>query len=214
MAKNLLVVFTQIDRLCHTIICVQQHFSTEIDYTFFLKLLSMANSTPPWQPWRQRANPTCKQISQGLQGPPGLRRTRPPPCLHPHSDERKHAWNTWPGHNLLLTLHLNTSRKVINHKAKRLCQNHNISRTMKGVQLVSISSKVLARTNKIGKLNAPANHSRTFPQSESARTYTHHPPLCKTANLWGPGPVNFCQKNENTAARNWRCRRTSCNRPS
>ena len=31
--ENFVVVFTQIDRLCHTIIFFQQHFNTEIDYT-------------------------------------------------------------------------------------------------------------------------------------------------------------------------------------
>ena len=82
MANNLWVVFTQIDCL-------------------WKKPNSMANSigpvAPPWQPLAQTSPPFCKQISQGLQGPRGPRRTLPPPCLHPHSDERRHVWNTSPG---------------------------------------------------------------------------------------------------------------------
>ena len=82
MANNLWVVFTQIDCL-------------------WKKPNSMANSTgpmaPPWQLFAQTSPPFCKQISQGLQGPRGPRRTLPPPCLHPHNDERRHVWNTSPG---------------------------------------------------------------------------------------------------------------------
>ena len=93
-----------------TVIFVQKYLCTNRLHLVSSILLNLVSKTqwcwklranpfaPTWQPLCKPnlSNATCKQTSQELPSPHGLRRTLPPPCLHPHSDEQRHVSNTWP----------------------------------------------------------------------------------------------------------------------